>query len=140
MSFSHQVREWHPTAEALLADDGLMGSLKLWGAEARVENIRSERMLASLRKAVAGQKCRTAERVLSSGFLSQHLAAHRAAGGEEPTVTSRRQLLRMGVPTRASRSKRSSPTCPAHLLYINEKLPEGMSFEEMLAEKKKVGS
>ena len=81
-----------------------------------------ERLLARL-KAAWPDRTPSIERFVGGGYLSQVLSAHLVAGGADPRVITRDELLKDGVPLRAGRGcVETARSLPPVLAYANSKL------------------
>jgi len=91
-----KIRAKHKTVASLMGDIDLREGIKLW-ANSAIENMCMERLLALFKKS-AGAGVPSCERLVSAGLLAQPLAAHRTAGGREPSQVTRKDLIEHGAP------------------------------------------
>eukprot|EP00973_Karenia_brevis_P037043 5106650-Karenia_brevis.AAC.1 len=106
-----------------------MAGFNMWARHTKLENMSLERLLARWRKVAdttAAQQLPHLDRFISCGLLSSVLKSHRAAGGDDPGVLTRSDLLANAVPIRARKRKfgdeqTSARMQRAQLAYINAK-------------------
>ena len=84
--------------DAFMADEVLQHGLEDYAVNTPICNMALERDLA-LMKAASPMKFPLLERFVASGFLSQWLREHKAAGGQDPRGTAKaKDLIAAGVP------------------------------------------
>ncbi len=123
VGFTLKVKAGHSALHAL-TDRHLMLGISMWARHTLIDNMCLERLLAQFRHASSVSRgVPVCERHISSGLLSQVATAHRAAGGNEPSLTTRGDLSCGSVPTVcAEREKRQMSQIRPWLLYVNEKI------------------
>ena len=114
-----KIRAFHPTLESMLSDCKLMGVIKLWAYNGRVENMALERLLAKFKRAVWTQKAPFLAKAVSVGLLTQVLATHIEAGGKDPRRVRRSDLLADDMPILANKPKKLKKT-RAVFAYANQ--------------------
>jgi hypothetical protein len=100
----------HDSPEALVADDIFWKGLRLWAHGVRVCNMHIERLLALIKQSMPSDKTPFLERLCANGFLSEWLAEHCKAGGEDPRHETAGQLISSGVALQRSVAKASVAT------------------------------
>jgi hypothetical protein len=103
----------------MLSDCKLMGVIKLWAYNGRVESIALERLLAKFKRAVWTQKAPFLAKAVSVGLLTQVLATHIEAGGKDPRRVRRSDLLADDMPILANKPKKPKKT-RAVFAYANQ--------------------
>ena len=100
LEFALKVRKLYPSAMDLYECPHFARLMKTWSACFCFTNMWSERLLALFRN-VVGRHAVDIERFISTGFLGHLLKNHRELDRQDPRVTTRQQLLQMGVPLQA---------------------------------------
>ena len=97
--FSCKVRCSFKTYEEVEENTAFLDALHTWATNTRLTNMHLERLLAGFRRNVTRGLSRAPnqDRVVSVGFLTQLMNAHLEAGGDDPRVVSRANLLRSGA-------------------------------------------
>ncbi|CAK0835736.1 unnamed protein product [Prorocentrum cordatum] len=114
--------------------------MRQWGRHGKISNMHVERLLAQFRQAsnIKSGHAPSVHRASSGGFCSQWRQEHIAAGGKDPSRTTRRDLLEKGVPLKAGQASRRVPgTVRAHFLFAsnrwnNEGRGSGMSYKAFM--------
>ena len=114
-SMTAKVRRMAPTWQELLNHRGLMAALTTWSWVAKLSNMHLERLLALIRKS-APQRC-FLERLLATGHLTQILSRHRSAGGSDIRRITRKQLVQLSVPIRATSKVLKKKNKPKQTLF-----------------------
>ena len=83
-----------------------VNGLNMWAIQTMMANMHIERLLALIKQATLCRKSPEAERVVSCGWLTQALRAHRAAGAPDCRSISRQQLQREGAPIEHEKTAR----------------------------------
>jgi hypothetical protein len=78
-----------------------------------------ERLFSQVKKATP-KKLPLAERVCAAGLLTQWMRPHLQAGGRDPRVTTRADLLADGVPLECEKLKSNRGGLTAAMVYSNE--------------------
>ena len=127
--FTKKLRDRYDGSQGFLADRDLQGSLRLWAASTKTTNMHIERMLAQLKKDIAGidsgsnkGHAPNAERLVGIGHLGQLLRAHIQAGGDDPRFSSRQRLLEDGVPITAAPAPLATSRPPGGFLLYRARL------------------
>ena len=99
--------------------------LRLWSLKAKLANMHVERLLALIKASVSSNRP-TCEKLLAGGLLSPVLRDHVAAGGRDPRVVLRDELIKDGMPLEsAQRRPTVSPQMArGSLAYQNHKAAE----------------
>ena len=108
----------------LLSCSSLKDLLSAWGRCALICNMPLERLLALYRRSTPEQSPNV-EKVIAQGYAAALLQQHSGAGGRDPRVVTRDDLLVAGVPIRASERGDSDvqhlQMRRAKFLYMNTK-------------------
>ena len=98
--------------------------MRNWSEVGKLTSMHVERLLALIKRSVEAKRP-PAERVCSSGALTQRHAEHIAAGGREAKVLDLEDLLNAGAPLNANRAHVAKPLeGRVHIEYMNEKYTE----------------
>ena len=116
-----EVRKLFASWEEMFNDAEFKALLRNWAEAAKIANMTVERLLA-LVKTGTPMKAPLAERLVSAGLLTQILKAHRLAGNPDPRVTTRKELIEMGVPLRCNAEDSGRGGLQPATAYISEKL------------------
>ena len=118
------MRNLFDCAASLRADADLADVLRLWSRKAKLANMHVERLLALIKASVSSNRP-TCEKLLAGGLLSPVLRDHVAAGGRDPRVVLRDELIKDGMPLESA---------PAHCQPSNgpgvPRVPEPQSGRE----------
>ena len=90
------MRNLFDCAASLRADADLANLLWLWSLKAKLANMHVERLLALIKASVSSNRP-TCEKLLAGGLLSPVLRDHVAAGGRDPRVVLRDELIKDGM-------------------------------------------
>ena len=98
--FGANAKGLFDSAEAMMNDPRWRRSFYIFCRYAKLCNMNVERYFAAVRNAVSSDGTPDIETIRTSGFMSEVLTAHTLAGGDDPRVTTSKELLAQGVPLR----------------------------------------
>ena len=133
---AEKIYNFYETAEQMASDEDLIELMGNWVEVSRITSMDVERLLALIKKSVSKKRA-AAERICSSGMLTQWHASHISAGGADPKIVKLSDLIQAGAPLKAAKEKKPIPTKGrGHIEYCNEKYQErvqqnGGSFEKV---------
>ncbi|CAK0867518.1 unnamed protein product [Prorocentrum cordatum] len=121
---ARKLRRLWPSDSEMLDDAHFWSAYMLFAKHALLCNMHIERLLSLVRQSLPFDlKAPVLERVCGNGFLSQCVAQHVSAGGEDPRVESLASARRAGVPLRRDEAwappKGQTRAQPACILYAN---------------------
>jgi hypothetical protein len=122
VDFTNKVVLMFVDAYRLLGDANFIKGLRLWARRTKITNMHLERLFSKIKMSLGVQKASPdVERLAGVGYLTQVLASHMVAGGNDPRVVTRKQLLEEGAPIAAADSVANAPSrAPGHFIQFKK--------------------